>query len=92
MEEAKDSLKREVNPERDDSLGAIFKTLPPYDPAISLLGIYPEMTLIQKDICTPVFIAALFTIAKTWKQPKCPLSEEWIRMLYVYPIRYYSAI
>ena len=47
-----------------------------YDPAISLLGIYPEMTLIQKDICTPVFIAALFTIAKTWKQPKCPLTDK----------------
>ena len=79
MEEAKDSLKREVNPERDDSLGAIFKTLPPYDPAISLLGIYPEMTLIQKDICTPVFIAASFTVARTRQQPKCPSTEEWIK-------------
>ena len=50
----------------------------PYDPAIPLLGIYPEQTktLIRKDTCTPVFIAALFTIAKTWKQPKCPLTDE----------------
>ena len=54
----------------------------PYDPAIPLLGIYPEKmkTLIQKDTCTPMFIAALFTIAKTWKQPKCPSTDEWIKM------------
>ena len=45
----------------------------PYDPAIPLLGIYPEKTIIQKDTCTPMFIAALFTIAKTWKRPKCIL-------------------
>ena len=51
----------------------------PYDPAISLLGIYPEKTLIQKDTCTPIFIAALFTIAKTWKQPKSPSTDEWIK-------------
>ena len=44
----------------------------PYDPAIPLLGIYPEKTIIQKDACTPVFTAGLFTIARTWKQPKCP--------------------
>ena len=44
----------------------------PYDPAIPLLGIYPEKTIIQKDTCTPVFTASLFTIARTWKQPKCP--------------------
>ena len=50
----------------------------PYDPVISLLGIYPEKMkiLILKDTCTPMFIAALFTIAKTWKQPKCPLTDE----------------
>ena len=48
----------------------------PLDPAIPLLGIYPEKTMTQKDTCTPVFIAALNTIAKTWKQPKCPLTEE----------------
>ena len=48
----------------------------PYDPAIPLLGIYPETALIQKDICTPMFIAALFTIARSWKQPKCPLTDK----------------
>ena len=58
----------------------------PYDPAIPLLGIYPEKTktLIWKDTCIPVFIAALFTIAKTWKQPKCPSTDEWIKMWCVY--------
>ena len=50
----------------------------PYDPAIPLLGIYPEKNMAQKDTYTPVFIAALFTIAKTCKQPKCPSTEEWI--------------
>ena len=57
----------------------------PYDPAIPVLGIYLDKTIIQKDICTPVFIAALFTIAKTWKQPKCPSTGEWItKMWYIY--------
>ena len=51
----------------------------PYNPAIPLLGIYPEETRIEKDTCTPVFPAALFTIARTWKQPRCPLADEWIR-------------
>ena len=50
-----------------------------YDPAIPLLGIFPEKIIIQKDTCTPMFIAALFTTARTWKQPKCPLTEEWIK-------------
>ena len=50
----------------------------PYDPAIPLLGIYPDKTIILKDTRTPVFRAALVTIAKTWKQPKCPLTDEWI--------------
>ena len=54
----------------------------PYDPAIPFLGIYPDKTIIQKDICPLVFIAALFTIAKTWKQPKCPLTGEWIKMMW----------
>ena len=55
----------------------------PCDPALSPLGIYPEKTIIQKDTCTPMFIAALFTIVKTWKQPKCPSAEEWMKkMLY----------
>ena len=44
----------------------------PYDPAVPLLGMYPEKTIIQKDICTPMFIAAVFTRARSWKQPKCP--------------------
>ena len=52
---------------------------PPYDPAIPLLGIYPEETKIEKDTCIPLFIAALFTIARTWKQPRCPLTDEWIK-------------
>ena len=57
----------------------------PYDPTIPLLDVYPEKTLIRKDTCTPVFIAALSTIAKTWKQPKCPSTEEWIKkMCYIY--------
>ena len=47
--------------------------------AIPLLGIYPEKTLVQEDTCTPMFIAALFTITKTWKQPKCPSTDEWIK-------------
>ena len=65
----------------------------PYDSAISLLGIYPEKTIIQKDTCIPIFIAALFTIARSWKQPKCPLTDEWIkRMWYIYTMEYYSAI
>ena len=65
----------------------------PYDPAIPLLGIYPEKTIIQNDTCTPMFTAALFTIARSWKQPKCPLTDEWIKKLwYIYTMEYYSAI
>ena len=65
----------------------------PYDPAIPLLGIYLDKTVIQKDTCTPIFIAALFTIAKTWKQPKYPSTDEWIKkMWYIYTMEYYSAI
>ena len=65
----------------------------PYDPAIPLLGIYLGKTLIRKNTCTPVFIAALFTIAKTWKQPNCPMTEEWTKnMWYMYTMEYYSAI
>ena len=64
----------------------------PYDPVIPFLDIYLEKTLIQKDTCTPMFIAALFTIAKTQKQPKCPLTDECIKMWYIYTIEYYSAI
>ena len=54
----------------------------PYDPAIPLLGIYPEKTIIQKDSCTTMFIAALFTIARTWKQPKGPSTVEWIKKMW----------
>ena len=65
----------------------------PYDPAIPLLGIYPEKTIIQKDTCTPVFTAALFTIARSWKQPKHPSTDEWIKKMgYIYTMEYYSAI
>ena len=57
----------------------------PYDTAIPLLGIYPEKTIIQKHTCTPMFFAALYTIAKTWKQPKCLSTEGWIKkMWYIY--------
>ena len=65
----------------------------PYDPGIPLLGIHTRATQIERDMCTPIFIAALFTIARTWKQPKCPLADEWIRKLwYIYTMAYYSAI
>ena len=65
----------------------------PYDPAIPLLGIYAGETRIEKDTCTPMFIVAVFTIAKTWKQPRCPLADKWIRkQQYIYTMEYYSAI
>ena len=64
-----------------------------YDPAIPLLGIHTEETLIERDTCTPIFIAALFIIARTWKQPCCPSADEWIRKLwYIYTMEYSSAI
>ena len=65
----------------------------PYDLAIPLLDIYPDKTIIQEENCTPMFTAALFTIAKTWKLPKCPLTDKWIKkMWYIYITEYYSAI
>ena len=65
----------------------------PYDPAIPLLGIYPEKTITQKDTCTPLFIAALFTIARICKKPKCPSTDEWLKKKqYIYTMEYYSAI
>ncbi|VFV46264.1 Hypothetical predicted protein [Lynx pardinus] len=67
----------------------------PHDPAIALLGIYPRDTcvLFQRDTCTPMFIAALATIAKVWKEPKCPSMDEWIKkMWYISTMEYYSAI
>ena len=64
----------------------------PYDPAISLLGIYPEETKIERDTCIPLFIEALFTIARMWKQPRWSLTDEWIKKLqYIYTMEYYSA-
>ena len=66
---------------------------PPCDLAIPLLGIYPEETKISKDTCIPMLIAALFTIARTWKQPRGPSIDEWIKKLwYIYTMDYYSAI
>ena len=65
----------------------------PYDPAIPLLGICPEKTIIQKESCTKMFVAALFTIARTWKQPKCPSADECIKkMWHICTMEYYSAI
>ena len=65
----------------------------PYDPAIPLLGIHTKETKIERDTCTLMFIAALFIIARTWKQPRCPSADEWIRKLwYIYTMEYYSAI
>ena len=65
----------------------------PYDLAIPLLGIHTEETRIERDTCIPVFIATLFTIARTWKQPRCPSADEWTRKLwYIYTMEYYSAV
>ena len=63
-----------------------------YDPAIPLLGIYPERTIIQ-DTCTLTFIVTQFTVARTWKQPKCPLTDEWIKkMWYKYSMDYITQL
>ena len=64
----------------------------PHDPAIPLLGIYPEETKIEKDTCIPLFIAALFTVAVTWKQLRCPSTDEWIKLWYINTMEYYSNI
>ena len=65
----------------------------PNDPAIPLLGIHTKETRIERDTCTPMFIAALFIMARTWKQPTCPSADEWIRKLwYIYTMGYYTAI
>ena len=70
-----------------------LKIEPPYEPGIPLLGIYPEKTIIQKELCTTMFTAALFTIARTWKQPKCQSIDEWIKNIWhIYTMEYYSAI
>ena len=65
----------------------------PYDPEIPFRGIYPEETKFEKDTCIPLFIAALFTKARTWKQPRCPSTDEWTKELwYIYTVEYFSAI
>ena len=66
---------------------------PPYDPTIPFLSIYPEETKIEKDTCIPLFTAALFTITRAWKQPRCPLTDEWLKKVwYIYTMHYYSAM
>ena len=66
---------------------------PPYNLPIPLLGIHTKETKIERDICTPMFIAILFIIARTWKQPRCPSADKWIRKLrYIYTMEYYEAI
>ena len=78
------------------TIGWFLKKLeikPPYDPAILLLGIYPEEAKTEKCTFTPIFISTLFTVARTWKQPRCPSTDEWIKKLwYIYAIEYYSTI
>ena len=65
----------------------------PFDPEIPLLGIYPEETRNEKDTCALMFIEALITIARTWTQPRCPLTDKWIKKFgYIYTMEYYSAI
>ena len=65
----------------------------PYNPAIPLLGIHTKETRTGRDLCIPTFFAALFTIVRTWKQPRCLLADEWIRKLWsIYPTEYYSAV
>ena len=66
---------------------------PPYDPATPLLGTYPEGTKVERDKCIPLFTAALFTIVRTWKQPRRPMTHEWIKkQWYMNTMEYYSAI
>ena len=71
-------------------LWRFFKKLgikPPYDPAMPLLGIYPEETKIEKDTYILLFIASLFAVARTWKQPRCPSTDEWIKKLWYISIK-----
>ena len=76
-----------------DPLKKTLRIKLPYDPTIPLLGIYPEETITEKDACTPVFITALFTIARKWKQPRCPSTDDWIKKLWrIYTIEYCSSI
>ena len=80
----------------EDNMGISFKKLgfkSAYDPAIPLLDIYPEETKIERDTCIPLFIEALFTITRTWKQLRSSLTDEWIKQLWdIYTTEYYSAI
>jgi hypothetical protein len=66
----------------------------PEDPSIPFLGIYPEdVPICDKDTCSTMFIAALFIIARSWKEPRCPSTKDWIqKMRYIYTVDYYSAI
>ena len=65
----------------------------PYDPAIPLLGIHTKETRMEREMCTPMFITALFIITRTWKQTRCPSADKWIRQQwYIYTMEYYSAI
>jgi hypothetical protein len=65
----------------------------PEDPAIPLLGIYPDVPTSKKDTCSTLIIATLFIIPRSWKEPRCPSTEEWIqKMVYIYTMEYYSAI
>ena len=65
----------------------------PYDPTIPILGIQPEKTITEKDTCTPLFTVALFTITRTWKQPRCPSTDKWIKKLwYIYTMECYAAV
>ena len=66
---------------------------PPCDSAIAFLGIYPEETRTERDTCIPSFTVALFIITRTWKQPRCPSTDEWIKKLwYIYTMEYYSVM
>ena len=80
----------------EDGMEISFKKLgikAPYDPAIALLVIHSQVTRAEKDTCNPLFIAALLTIGRAWKQPRCPLTYEWIKKLwYIHTMKYYSAI
>ena len=79
----------------EDSIEIPYKLgiKPPYDPATSFLVIYSEEIKIEKDTCIPLLIAALFAIARTWKQPRCPSRDEWIKKAwYIHTMEHYSAI
>ena len=79
--------------EDDMEIASKLGIKPPYDPGFPLLGIYPEETKIEKDTCIPLFTAALFTIARTWKQPRGPSTDEWIKKSqYIYTMEYHLAI